>query len=156
MPVRKRIDRRRAELPDDAWDWLRGSDEGEWHFFLDDAELADAWRKHGAEIVTEHIRRQPGTRPRRWWAYDAPRISAPGFFWDGKLTEQRRQVGGSGREYASVVPNTDFGIPTLLADVDTENPPLFESQAAYLDRHGLLSTVERRRLQPADFEPRVS
>ncbi|MHB8283638.1 MAG: hypothetical protein ACYDD1_03085 [Caulobacteraceae bacterium] len=31
------------------------------------------------------------------------------------------------------------------------NPPV-ESEAAYLDRHGLLLPGERRQLKPADFE----
>jgi hypothetical protein len=34
-----------------------------------------------------------------------------------------------------------------------ENPPTFESQAAYLDRHGLLTPGERRRLPADAFAP---
>ena len=34
-----------------------------------------------------------------------------------------------------------------------EDPPLFESQATYLDRHGLLTNVERRRLSADAFLP---
>jgi hypothetical protein len=37
--------------------------------------------------------------------------------------------------------------------IDWSDPPRFESQAAYLNRHGLLAPAERRRLTPADFEP---
>ena len=36
---------------------------------------------------------------------------------------------------------------------DVADPPLFESQAAFLDRHGLLSPTERHRLSDADFAP---
>ncbi len=37
--------------------------------------------------------------------------------------------------------------------IDPNDPPRFESEAAYLDRLGLLTLAERRRLTPADFEP---
>ena len=37
--------------------------------------------------------------------------------------------------------------------VDPDNPPLFESEPAYLDRLGLLTDDERGKLNPADFEP---
>lgn len=39
--------------------------------------------------------------------------------------------------------------------IDPRNPPRFESQADYLERHGLLTRGERARLTPADFEPEV-
>ena len=37
--------------------------------------------------------------------------------------------------------------------IDPHNPPIFESQAAYLKRHRLFLAGEERRLTPADFEP---
>src|SRR5260370_4949272 len=37
--------------------------------------------------------------------------------------------------------------------IDPANPPLFESQATFLDRHGLLLPGERKRLTDADFAP---
>lgn len=37
--------------------------------------------------------------------------------------------------------------------IDPRNPPKFESQATYLDRHGLLLPGERRRLTERDFRP---
>jgi hypothetical protein len=37
--------------------------------------------------------------------------------------------------------------------IDPDNPPVFESQAAYLERHGLLQPGEHRRLRKADFYP---
>jgi hypothetical protein len=43
----------------------------------------------------------------------------------------------------------DFkGVP-----IDPDDPPVFESQAAYLERHGLLLPGERRRLRKVDLEP---
>lgn len=38
---------------------------------------------------------------------------------------------------------------------DPANPPRFESQASYLDRHGLLTTAERRRLPADAFAPEL-
>ena len=37
--------------------------------------------------------------------------------------------------------------------IDPDDPPLYELQAAYLERHGLFLPGERRRLRKADFEP---
>lgn len=39
--------------------------------------------------------------------------------------------------------------------IDPTDPPRFESEAAYLERHGLLSAVERRRLAADAFAPEV-
>lgn len=52
----------------------------------------------------------------------------------------------------------EFGIPTLWEDAphDPAKPALFESQAAYLDRHGLFLPGERKRLKAADFEPEAA
>jgi hypothetical protein len=36
-----------------------------------------------------------------------------------------------------------------------EDPPRFESQASYLDRHGLLTPGERRVLTAIDFAPEI-
>ena len=151
MPVRKRKDKRRTDLPDGAVTWLHG-EQSEWPYFVDPSDRADCWHQYGVEIVAEHIARHPGTRPTRWWEYDAPKLSDPGKFWDGQLPEHRRQLGGSGGQWPSCVPHSWFGVP-YLADVDPNDPPIFESEASYLDRHGLLTAAERRRLRPADFEP---
>ena len=39
------------------------------------------------------------------------------------------------------------------AAIDPEDPPSFESEAAYLDRHGFLSAAERKALPPDAFVP---
>jgi len=49
----------------------------------------------------------------------------------------------------AVVPVFDYGIPTVWADLDGDDPPVFESQAAYLKRHGLLLVCEEQRMQEA-------
>lgn len=37
--------------------------------------------------------------------------------------------------------------------IDPTDPPRFESEAAYLERHGLLTSAERRRLPATTFDP---
>jgi hypothetical protein len=37
--------------------------------------------------------------------------------------------------------------------LDLDNPPLYESEASYLKRHGLLTKSEEKRLSDKDFEP---
>jgi hypothetical protein len=37
--------------------------------------------------------------------------------------------------------------------IDANDPPLYESEAYFLDRHGLFLPNERKRLKKADFEP---
>jgi len=39
--------------------------------------------------------------------------------------------------------------------IDPDDPPTFESQAAYLKRHGLFMAGEERRLKKADWEAEV-
>jgi hypothetical protein len=80
----------------------------------------------------------------------------PGCFWDGKLAEPRKRLGGVGtpsHEAYDIVPLYSLGIPNLWVEIDPENPPIFESQAAYLERHGLFLPGERKRLTRRDFEP---
>jgi hypothetical protein len=53
----------------------------------------------------------------------------------------------------AVAPHFLLGIPESWGDLKADDPPVFESQAAYLDRLGLLAPGEKRRLRNADFEP---
>ena len=50
----------------------------------------------------------------------------------------------------SILPEYAFGIVLDWADFDKRNPPVFESQAGWLKRFGLLTPGEEQR---ADFEP---
>jgi hypothetical protein len=106
-------------------------------------------------ILTEHIKDTPGTRPALWWRFDAPRQPVgtfPGCYYDGELTEPRKRTGGTGtptHEVWCTVPVFSYGISDVWLGIDENDPPTFESQAAYLKRHGLLLAGEERR---ADFE----
>jgi len=44
-------------------------------------------------------------------------------------------------------PMFERGIPSSWAEIDPGNPPTFESEAVYLEKHGLLSPVEKRHLE---------
>jgi hypothetical protein len=39
--------------------------------------------------------------------------------------------------------------------IDYDDPPVFETEASYLKRHGLLTKSEEKRLKPEDFEPKT-
>jgi hypothetical protein len=109
----------------------------------DDALLAYPWEEARKELLPEWIREHPGTRPYAWWEKDAP--------------EPRRRVGGSGRRARNAL--IKFGVPSdnWFKDVDPGRPPLYESQAAYLQRHNLLTVAEKRWLadHPEALEPEV-
>ncbi|HEV8031078.1 MAG TPA: hypothetical protein VGP42_08695 [Stellaceae bacterium] len=67
MPVRRRHDKRRIELPDDAIEWLYDGHGSPWIYRQTVAELGAVWREHEEVIVAEHASQWPGTRPARWW-----------------------------------------------------------------------------------------
>lgn len=111
-------------------------------FLLTDSQLEATWRKHEAELVAEWIETQPGTRPWAFWEW-----SAPG---------PRLRTGGEGVSAPDRWENygawLSFGIEVNWAHVDPDDPPRFESEAAYLQRHNLMSAAERRRLPADAFE----
>ncbi len=131
--------------------------EAEWHWLhdrFDDACAVDGmieftiderglWLRYRDTITTQWAIDRPGTRPSCWWKYDSP---AP-----------RRRLGGTGlsnNDHGGYVPAFWCGVPRdwyHFQDIDTADPPVFESQAAYLKRHDLLLSGERL---PADaFAP---
>lgn len=109
-----------------------------WKFFEPHA-IETAWEARHAELLAAHIAEAPGRRPWAWWRFNAP---AP-----------RERVGGSGETWPAV--SFDFGLPGRWAWnwIDDDDPPRYESEAAYLRRLGLLTDREARRLKAHDFEP---
>ena len=114
----------------------------------------EQWDKYKGEILENWIKSNPGTRPSYWWQFEAP---AP-----------RKRLGGTGdveHDVLNVAESYNLGLPDGFIDasdaeiwndltpIDPEDPPRYESQAAYLDRLGLLTSQERKRLTKADFEP---
>jgi len=140
------------------------------------------WESHKAEILADWLREHPCSRPWAWWKYDAPRWKRKfkGCFWDQQLPEPRQKLGGRGTpayESLSYVPNFNFGIPTAwvqksdisyhknLRDFDGKpavaydpnNPPCYEAEGCFLERHGLLTPTEKKWLagHPEAREPEI-
>ena len=135
------------------------------------------WAEHKAVLVAHFVKRNPGRRPARWWTYDAPRQpmgTFPGWWCDGKVAQPRLRLGGTGTAALDVfdaVPDFHLGIPVQWCTtedvawcaeegihavlIEPTDPPIYEAQATYLGRHGLLAAHERRRLPADAFEPEV-
>jgi hypothetical protein len=99
--------------------------------------VAELWKEYGADVLRTWINKRPGTRPSLWWKYSAPEPLRRRF--DGKKTTYPEGFGA---------PSLHLGLPEYWLALGP-----FESQARYLDRHGLLSEAERRRLPANAFEP---
>jgi len=128
-------------------------------FLVDDDKLIAAWESCRDELLREFIKRFPGTRPWAWWSFEGPRQdTGSGAFFE-PLPVPRERIGGKGETtcevYPAIVPHFVKGIPASWAFIDLEFPPTYESEAAYLDRHGLLTPVEKRYLEkhPELLEP---
>ncbi len=174
MPRKHRIDKKRPPLTEEHEAWLHGDDKGSGFIqYAPCDELAALWGAHSVRIVEEHVTDHPGTRPDRWWQYEA--------------VEPRRRLGGTGTpasDALAVMPTFSYGLPSVWISqwdvnyysgiavdihgnpigerfasnafngvaIDPDDPPTFESQAAYLNRHGLFLAGEERRLKKADWE----
>lgn len=178
---RKPTKARRPEVDPAVWKWLvdtnpdERDEEGNFSFeiFLlngqwvhhrgdDRDELLKLWREVEAHVLSDWIPMHPGTRPRLWWRYSAPRIPfgswevTAGTYLDGRLPEPRLQISGAGAPPWDVgfahAPWFECGLPQLWEDFDPKDAPRFESQANYLRRHGLLMPGEEKSLKPEDFE----
>jgi hypothetical protein len=114
--------------------------------------VSEMWRELGETITAEWAQDRPGRRPSSWWRFDAP--------------EPRRRLKGCGE--ASWPDRLSRGLPTGWhwpvaipggqfsggpAPCDPSDPPLFESEPAYLRRLGLLVDGEADRLTDVDYEP---
>jgi hypothetical protein len=71
MAVKRRTPKRRHVTDDEEEKWLRAEPCG-FIRFIDEELLAELWQDHSERILAEHVAEWPGTRPRRWWQYDAP------------------------------------------------------------------------------------
>lgn len=126
---------------------LRGTDY--FHTFAKSPELALAtWQAYRGEILARWLAERPGSRPAAWWVHDAPE-------------PVRRCVSGPGAAAFREPLDPDlawtrklwFGVPCMLGRDDFDRPSAYESEAAYLDRLGLLEPGERERLHPDAFDP---
>lgn len=119
MPRKQRLSKHRPKGPTaaQAEHLLYGHD-----FFglgyRNDDELLAAWDGNREEYLAAWVDARPGTRPWAWWRFEAP--------------EPRRIVSGRAR-----VAGEFFGLPDMATP--GEMVAVYESEAAYLERLGLLT-----------------
>jgi hypothetical protein len=120
MAVRAKKLKAKQQLTDESEAWLQGDEKGAGFFkYSTDDELAALWATHSDRIVAEHVAEYPGSRPARWWQQSAPRIplgTSPGCYYDGKLPEPRKRLGGTGTpasEVLAYVPTFSYGLPAI-------------------------------------------
>jgi hypothetical protein len=112
------------------------------------AALERVWREAGAELTADWIDDHPGSRPWCWWVYDAP---APRQCVLGcELLYPVRHPGDW-----EFVWRQNWGVPAFAQcrPRGYRGLPRVESQAAYLDRLGLLGAEERATLRVEAFVP---
>jgi hypothetical protein len=137
------------KIPENIWRFLNDDlpnayDDSE-IFILHDDQIKKLWDESKDEILSVWIRTYPGTRPLLWWKFDS---SGP-----------RQRRGGKGEliseKYPAVLQNYEKGLPTGWDSIDEEDPPQFESQGTYLQRHGLLTDAEKKFIEKnlSLFEP---
>jgi hypothetical protein len=151
MPVRRRTDKKRTGLTDAQWRFLTDKPlPKNFETFVLEIDFHEnteqLWGLHRDVILAEHVKENPGTRPALWWRYDAPRLPVgtfPGHYRDGQLPEPRLRTGGIGTPVAATSAAYGYGLPTAWIDIDEDDPPTYESQAAYLKRHDLLLAGEK-------------
>jgi hypothetical protein len=158
MPTnRKRTTRGRRGPPIAANDWAYLTDEtpeNPFTQFSPDAHWRQLWTEHGEQITEQWAAKRPGTRPEHWWKYSAPRLPIEEHgdhadcYFSRDLIQSRRKVKGTGvpaYEVMNVVPHWDLGVPSWMEEVDHDDPPIWETQLAYLKRHGLLLPGEGKK-----------
>jgi hypothetical protein len=141
--------------------------------------LAAWWHTVRSDLLRDWIAAHPGTRPHAWWTFDSPepqrrrlggigtpaheclayvpafRFGIPATWVDRFSAEyytgHARDIHGNriGTAYANRAE------PFHGRAIDPQDPPRYESEATFLDRHGLLSAAERMALPAGAFEDEV-
>lgn len=140
------------DISPEAWAFLNDAEPPEnddgWECFMlefHDEPKRTLWYQYRDMILTHWIQTKPGTRPSCWWLFDSPRATARqrSEFDENQhadMIDHRRQISGSKPRRDATAPCYDHGIPKHLKY--SGEPPEFESERAYLDRHGLLMPGE--------------
>ena len=117
---------------------------------------AALWKEYGQAVVQAWAERRPGSRPRWFWLFPEPRY--------------RERLGGTGfpkSDFLAHLPTFSYGIPAdwiTSEDVETwphlagrqigaTDPPIFESQAAFLKRLNLLLPGEEEKIKRRHWQP---
>jgi hypothetical protein len=129
-----------------------------------------------ADLIEAWARDNPGTRPSAWWKWTATeprqRIGGTGSLLSDFMSYAPSYHCGMATRWACEAlirkgwPTVSLGGKAAgwcaiqeLADAipfDQNDPPLFESQATYLQRLGILLPGERKRLDAEDFAPEAA
>ena len=106
-----------------------------WELFGGWPQYPAVWATIADRAVAEWSAQYPGTRPASWWFWSAP--------------ELRRLTGGTYRCIVGAGRCHDTGIPYI--DGWQDDPPVVESEPAFLDRQDLWIQGERERVSPSAF-----
>ena len=121
--------------------------------------LREVWSEFGSAVEAKYASTRPGSRPALWWLLSSP--------------EPRKRLGGRAKCAEDDEPTLEYGAPKFWVGEDDsvfwlrphetgDGPPVihsdgflpvFESQAQFLRRHGLLFPGELRRIPRTAFEP---
>ena len=102
-----------------------------YQFKNDGPRQQQVWEENKKALTPQWQKDNPGKRPFSWWLFEAP--------------GPRLMVGGQGvqaHEKCNYKQHYVFGAPKYWLEIDEKSPPLFESQATYLQRQDLLSARE--------------
>jgi hypothetical protein len=129
----------------------------------------ECWEAARDDVIAWCSKNTPGRRSSWWWRLEGHRRERLGGIGSSMLELNPDYPGGLHGPWDCGVPEdwvsereVEFwrgrvaaagGAPDIVTAVDPAFQPLFESQAAFLKRNGLLGSGELKRLSPADFEP---
>ena len=177
MPSKRtrRTRQRRVEVPANVIALLSDREpENAVKYFMTDNELRAAWNQIKDEVLAGWIEELPGTRPLHWWRFSAPEprrrlggtgtpahevlANVPNYSFgiptDWVSKWQADYYNGRSRDIHGEPIGTEYREGHFAGvAIDPEDPPRYESEAVYLERHGLLLPGEFERLTEDDFEP---
>ncbi len=147
-----------------------------WQYFTTTEEKGKILSQCRDAIIVAWIEARPGTRPSWWWLSEAPEKVRRRL---GGIGDAAHEHLAYVEDYAHGIP-AQFIDPWSVEyyngrardingkkvgdhskgdfagrAVDPKDPPIYESEATYLKRCGLLLPEEKRRLRKKDFEPEV-
>jgi hypothetical protein len=119
-----------------------------------DGYTMDEWKQCRTQILSSW---PLCSRPFAWFKWDAPRFADKftTYYFHLSLPEPRLKVGGGGKQWhRDYLPECSWAVFDHWK-FKKSNPPLIESEAAYLQRLDLLSAKEVKHLEknPALLEP---
>ncbi len=121
--------RRRFALPSCAGDFFDPADPE--HPVPD--LMRSAWVALRGQLLPKFIAEHPGCRPAAWWLFDAPYPTRQLLEGYDAVRDPKRPA------YSRLL---EFGVYTGCGWAEWRDPPVWETEAAYLDRHDLLTAEE--------------